>query len=55
MPLVNHETGHVVGVLDIDSEEAATFDQEDKAGLERFAAILGQRTKWPAIMMMNKA
>ena len=32
----------VVGVLDIDSRELATFDEEDAAGLEAIAALLFQ-------------
>ncbi len=34
--------GEVVGVLDIDSRELATFDAEDAAGLEAIAARLFQ-------------
>ena len=34
--------GAVVGVLDIDSRELATFDDEDAAGLEAIAALLFQ-------------
>ena len=34
--------GDVVGVLDIDSRELATFDTEDAAGLEAIAALLFQ-------------
>ena len=34
--------GEVVGVLDIDSRELATFDAEDAAGLEAIAALLFQ-------------
>lgn len=32
--------GNVLGVLDIDSREPATFDDEDAAGLEAIAALL---------------
>ena len=32
--------GEVLGVLDIDSRELATFDDEDAAGLEAIAALL---------------
>ncbi|MBR3292446.1 MAG: GAF domain-containing protein [Bacteroidales bacterium] len=32
--------GEVLGVLDIDSRELATFDNEDAAGLEAIAALL---------------
>jgi GAF domain-containing protein len=31
-----HKDGKVVGVLDIDSPKLARFNQDDKAGLERF-------------------
>ena len=34
--------GEVVGVLDIDSRELATFAEEDAAGLEAIAALLFQ-------------
>ena len=34
--------GEVVGVLDIDSRELATFDAEDAAGLEAIATLLFQ-------------
>lgn len=34
--------GEVVGVLDIDSRELATFDAEDAVGLEAIAALLFQ-------------
>ena len=36
------QEGEVVGVLDIDSRELATFDAEDAAGLEAIAALLFQ-------------
>ena len=32
--------GEVIGVLDIDSDQLATFDEEDCKGLEALAAIL---------------
>ena len=35
--------GRVVGVLDLDSPERGRFTEEDQAGLERFAQILGER------------
>ena len=35
--------GEVAGVLDIDSRELATFDNEDAAGLEAIAAHLADR------------
>lgn len=34
--------GDVLGVLDIDSRELATFDEEDAAGLEAVAALLAK-------------
>ena len=34
--------GEVLGVLDIDSRELATFDNEDAAGLEAIAALLAK-------------
>ena len=34
--------GAVLGVLDIDSREPATFDDEDAAGLEAIAALLAK-------------
>ena len=38
VPLFRDE--EVIGVLDIDSRELATFDAEDAAGLEAIAALL---------------
>ena len=35
--------GRVVAVLDLDSPELDRFTEEDQAGLERFAQILGER------------
>ena len=35
--------GRVVAVLDLDSPERGRFTEEDQAGLERFAQILGDR------------
>ena len=40
--------GRVVGVLDLDSPLLARFDDEDRAGLERLAAILVEHhPDWP--------
>lgn len=39
MPLRNKE-GTVVGVLDLDSTVKGTFDDDDRVGLERIAALL---------------
>ena len=38
VPLVT--AGEVIGVLDLDSPVLARFDEEDRAGVERLAAIL---------------
>ena len=38
MPLIRH--GEVVGVLDIDSAELATFDETDRRWLEQVAALM---------------
>jgi GAF domain-containing protein len=38
--------GKIVGVLDIDSPITDRFDEEDKAGLERFASILEMGCNW---------
>jgi GAF domain-containing protein len=38
VPLI--AAGHVVGVLDLDSPLAARFDEADRAGCERLAALL---------------
>ncbi len=35
-----HESGRVIGVLDIDSTVFSRFSEEDQAGLEAFARIL---------------
>ena len=44
VPIV--ESGKLRGVLDVDSPEAARFDDEDRAGLERFVAVLLPRVAW---------
>ena len=41
-----HRDGEVAGVLDIDSPEKARFTEEDRAGLEKFAALLEERITW---------
>ncbi len=38
--------GVLWGVLDVDSPEAGRFDEEDRAGLERFIEILTPRVEW---------
>lgn len=40
-----HDGGRIVGVLDIDSPHIGRFTEEDRAGLEAFAAIL-ERELW---------
>jgi putative methionine-R-sulfoxide reductase with GAF domain len=37
--------GNVVGEIDVDSDTAAAFGSEDRAFLEKVAAILGESTK----------
>lgn len=41
VPLHNHD-GHVVGVLDIDSRELATFDDVDARWLEEIAGVISR-------------
>ncbi|MBL8744084.1 MAG: hypothetical protein JNK04_23415 [Myxococcales bacterium] len=35
--------GTLLGVLDVDSNTIAAFNDDDKAGLERICALVGQR------------
>lgn len=44
VPLVNN--GRLIGVLDVDSPEAARFDETDRAGLERLCALLLAGCDW---------
>ncbi len=44
VPLVSD--AELVGVLDVDAPEPGRFDEEDRAGLERFAALLVPRIRW---------
>ncbi|MFC5068506.1 GAF domain-containing protein [Flaviflagellibacter deserti] len=37
VPLIRN--GKVIGVIDLDSPDLARFDEDDRAGIERFAAI----------------
>ncbi len=37
------KAGQVVGVLDLDSPELNRFSEEDQAGLERLAGLIGER------------
>lgn len=45
VPLV--QGGRLIGVLDLDSPVLARFDAEDRAGLERLAAIFLEKTAAP--------
>ncbi|KIR58465.1 GAF domain-containing protein [Cryptococcus bacillisporus CA1873] len=45
VPLRNRG-GKVIGVLDLDSTQLATYDEEDKKGLERVADILTKGCDW---------
>ena len=45
VPLIHD--GRLLGVLDIDSPVRARFDEQDKAGLERLAAIFLASTEFP--------
>jgi L-methionine (R)-S-oxide reductase len=40
------ESGDLRGVLDVDAPEPGRFDEEDRAGLERFVALLTPRVAW---------
>ena len=44
-----HREGRVVGVLDVDSPEKGRFTEEDRIGLEAFAAVLEQRDFLPKL------
>lgn len=46
VPIVDPATGQVVGVIDIDCEELAGFDDEDKEYLEKLAALLASSCDW---------
>lgn len=37
---VKNRNGEIVGVLDIDSDKLATFDDDDRQGLERIVALI---------------
>ena len=41
-----HDGGRVIGVLDIDSPLPGRFSEEDRAGLEAFAAALERAADW---------
>ena len=44
VPIV--ENGMLRGVLDVDSPQAARFDEEDREGLEKFVKTLVPRVDW---------
>jgi GAF domain-containing protein len=48
LPGVAGEAG-LVGVLDLDSPRLARFDDADRAGLERLAAIIAGACDWPKV------
>jgi len=41
-----HKFQEVIGVLDIDSEVTATFDEEDKEGLQRIVEAIADGCDW---------
>jgi GAF domain-containing protein len=41
VPVLN-SAGDLIAVLDVDSEDVATFDEDDAAGLERIVALFGR-------------
>ena len=41
--------GELVGVLDVDAPEPSRFDEQDRAGLERFVKTLERRIEWTAL------
>jgi len=43
------ENGSLRGVLDTDSPEPARFDEEDRAGLEKFVAVLVPLVRWRSL------
>lgn len=45
VPLRNRG-GKVIGVLDLDSTQLATYNEEDKKGLERVADVLANGCDW---------
>lgn len=46
IPLFMGEKSKPVGVLDLDSTILATFDEDDKAGLEGIVDILSKACDW---------
>jgi L-methionine (R)-S-oxide reductase len=47
VPLVSE--GNLVGVLDVDAPTAGRFDDQDRQGLERCAAVLAAQILWSGI------
>ncbi len=45
--------GELVGVLDVDAPEPSRFDEQDRAGLERFVKTLERRIEWTALSGMR--
>jgi GAF domain-containing protein len=43
------ENGVLRGVLDVDSPEPARFDEIDRAGLEKFVAVLVPLVHWRSL------
>ena len=41
--------GDTVGVIDIDSSELSTFDDDDRKGIEKIAELLSERCDWDQI------
>ncbi|HSV73106.1 MAG TPA: GAF domain-containing protein [Chthonomonadales bacterium] len=48
VPVLDRE-GAVRAVLDVDSDELAAFDDEDRAWLERLCARVGRTVLWPRL------
>jgi L-methionine (R)-S-oxide reductase len=44
----------LIGVLDLDSPLLDRFDEEDRAGLERLARVLVEKTAWPEPLIVVK-
>ena len=45
--------GELAGVLDVDAPEPARFDEEDRAGLERFVNALAPAVAWKTLAARN--
>jgi L-methionine (R)-S-oxide reductase len=46
VPIVRDGDGEVLGVLDIDSNQTNTFNDEDRCGLERVVRVLARTCEW---------